>query len=83
MGQALLESMKECVNQTKSSGTRKREKLLAYKTLSQLAAGRISKNYRVKSRMREYIGIRKAEVRVGEWWKAGAIRGEKIELLKK
>ena len=30
--------------------------------------------------MREYIGIRKAEVRVGEWWKAGARKRRKDQI---
>ncbi len=68
LGRALLNSMRDTVSQTKSTGTATKAKMLAHKALAQLAA-QISKRYRVQRKLMTYVGMRRTAARQGEWWK--------------
>ena len=78
MGEIVLQSLKVKVNDTKSRGTRQREKFLAYKSLRQITASALAKKYRLKNRLMQNISLRRnAAGNMNQWWQVQARKRRK------
>ena len=80
MGEMVLESLKTCVDHTKSKGTRQRDKFIAYKSLKQVVAGKLSVHYGVRLSLTKACGIRKHPQTKQDWWKSTSRKTRKDSL---
>lgn len=70
MGEVVLESLKNCIDETKSKGTRTHDKFVSYKSLSQVVASNLSAHYGVRRSLTKACGFRKPPKKVQDWWKS-------------
>ena len=83
LGKEVLQSLHLQVQQTKSKGTRHHDKLMAHKSLKQVAASGIAKKYGLRTFLMRKIGLRRNHAdaaRVDDWWK-GEVRKRRKDCL--